>query len=127
MAHRLRAFETPRLQRFVALLALRKAPQQRSRLAAELWLDSSERQARTNLRKLLHEFRNSLPDAEIFVEIGNETLQWIPDGPSEVDVLTFRDAIAAGDLDLAGRLYSGDLLPACYDDWVLDTSKGCKP
>ncbi len=118
--HRMRAFESPRLQRFLALLALRKAPQQRSRLAAELWLDSSERQARTNLRKLLHEFRNSLPEAETFVEIGNETLQWIPNGPSEVDVLAFRDAIASGDFDLAARLYTGDLLPACYDDWVLD-------
>ena len=28
--------------------------------------------------------------------------------------------MAAGDLELAARLYSGDLLPACYDDWVLD-------
>ena len=118
--HRLRAFASPRLQRFLARIALRKAPQQRSRLAAELWLDSSERQARTNLRKLLHELRNSLPDAETFIEIGNETLQWIANGPSEVDVLAFRDAIAAGDLDLAARLYTGDLLPACYDDWVLD-------
>ncbi|MFQ5528469.1 MAG: AAA family ATPase, partial [Thermoanaerobaculia bacterium] len=35
-------------------------------------------------------------------------------------MLRFRDAIAAGDLELAARLYSGDLLPACYDDWVLD-------
>jgi Bacterial transcriptional activator domain/AAA ATPase domain len=36
-------------------------------------------------------------------------------------VLRFREAMAAGDLQLAGRLYSGDLLPACcYDDWVMD-------
>ena len=28
--------------------------------------------------------------------------------------------MAAGDFELAARLYSGDLLPACYDDWVLD-------
>jgi hypothetical protein len=35
-------------------------------------------------------------------------------------VLRFRDALAAGDLELAARLYAGDLLPACYDDWVLD-------
>ncbi|MGH3994218.1 MAG: AAA family ATPase, partial [Pseudonocardiaceae bacterium] len=27
--------------------------------------------------------------------------------------------MAAGDLELAARLYSGDLLPACYDDWVM--------
>ena len=28
--------------------------------------------------------------------------------------------MAVGDLELAAHLYSGDLLPACYDDWVLN-------
>jgi DNA-binding SARP family transcriptional activator len=116
----LRAFNSLRLQRFLALIALRRDPQHRSRLAFELWPDSDERQARTNLRKLLHDFRHALPDIGEFVEIDNETVRWIPTGPSEVDVRRFRDAMAAGDLELAARLYSGDLLPACYDDWVLD-------
>ena len=117
---RLGAFNSLRLQRFLGLLALRKDLQHRSRLAFELWPDSDERQARTNLRKLLHDFRHSLPDVGEFVEIDNEIVRWIPAGPSEVDALRFRDAMAAGDLELAARLYSGDLLPACYDDWVLD-------
>ena len=117
---RLRAFDSLRLQRFLAVIALRSDLQHRSRLAFELWPDSDERQARTNLRKLLHDFRHSLPDIGEFVEIDNEIVRWIPTGPSEVDVLRFRDAMAAGDLELAARLYSGDLLPACYDDWVLD-------
>jgi DNA-binding SARP family transcriptional activator len=117
---RLRAFNSLRLQRFLALIALRRDPQHRSRLAFELWPDSDERQARTNLRKLLHDFRHSLPDIGEFVEIDDETVRWIPTGPTEVDVLRFRDAMAAGDLELAARLYSGDLLPACYDDWVLE-------
>ena len=117
---RLRAFNSLRLQRFLALIALRRGPQHRSRLAFELWPDSNEGQARTNLRKLLHEFRHSLPDIGEFVEIDNEIVRWLPTGPSEVDVLRFRDAMASGDLELAARLYSGDLLPACYDDWVLD-------
>jgi len=117
---RLRAFNSLRLQRFLALIALRRDLQHRSRLAFELWPDSDERQARTNLRKLLHDFRHSLPDTGEFVEIDNEIVRWIPTGPADVDVLTFRDALAAGDLELATRVYSGDLLPACYDDWVLD-------
>lgn len=117
---RLRAFNSLRLQRFLGLIALRRDPQHRSRLAFELWPDSDERQARTNLRKLLHDFRHSLPDIGEFVEIDNETVRWISSGPSEVDVLRFQDAMAAGDFELAARLYSGDLLPACYDDWVLD-------
>ena len=117
---RLRAFKSLRLQRFLALITLRRDPQHRSRLAFQLWPDSDERQARTNLRKLLHDFRHSLPDIDEFVEIDNETVWWIPAGPSEVDVLGFHNAMATGDLELAVRLYSGDLLPACYDDWVLD-------
>jgi DNA-binding SARP family transcriptional activator/tetratricopeptide (TPR) repeat protein len=116
---RLRAFNSLRLQRFLALIALRRDPQHRSKLAFELWPDSDESQARTNLRKLLHDFRHSLPDIAEFVEIDNETVQWIRSGPSDVDVLKFHDAMAAGDLELAARLYTGDLLPACYDDWVL--------
>jgi DNA-binding SARP family transcriptional activator len=99
---------------------LRRDAQHRSRLAFELWPDSGESQARTNLRKLLHEFRQALPDVEQFVEIEKETVRWIPGGPSDIDVLRFRDALAAGDLDLAARTYAGDLLPACYDDWVLE-------
>ncbi len=117
---RLRAFNALRLQRSLAIIAIRRDLQHRSRLAFELWPDSSERQARTNLRKLLHEFRHSLPDIGEFVEIDNEIVRWIPTGPSEVDVLRFREAIAVGDLELAARLYAGDLLPACYDDWVVD-------
>jgi DNA-binding SARP family transcriptional activator len=117
---RLRAFNSLRLQRFLALIVLRRDAQQRSRLAFELWPDSAEGQARTNLRKLLHELRRSLPEIEEFVEIDNRVVRWLPNGPSEVDVLRFRDAIAGGDRELATRLYSGDLLPACYDDWVLE-------
>ena len=117
---RLRSFNSLRLQRFLALITLRRDLQHRSRLAFELWPDSDERQARTNLRKLLHDFRHSLPDIGEFVEIDNEIVRWIPTGPSEVDVLRFHDAVAAGDRGLAARLYSGDLLPACYDDWVLN-------
>ena len=117
---RLGAFNSLRLQRFLALITLRRYLQHRSRLAFELWPDSDERQARTNLRKLLHDFRHSLPDIGEFVQVDNEIVRWIPTGPSEVDVLRFRAAIAAGDLELAARLYSGDLLPACYDDWVMD-------
>ena len=117
---RVRAFNSLRLQRFLALIALRRGPQHRSRLAFELWPDSNERQARTNLRKLLHDFRHSLPDIGEFVEIDNEIVRWIVTGPSEVDVLRFRDAMAVGDLELAAHLYSGDLLPACYDNWVLE-------
>ena len=117
---RLRDFSSPRLQRFLALISMRREPQHRARLAFELWPDSSETQARTNLRKLLHELRHSLPDIDEFIGIGKETVNWLEAGSSHVDILAFHDAIATGDLELAARLYTGDLLPACYDDWILD-------
>ena len=117
---RIRAFNSPRLHRFIALLVLDQRPQQRSKLAFQLWPDSGESQARTNLRKLLHELRRSLPDIDQFVAIDNETVSWKSNGPSNVDVLRFRNAVATGDLDLATRLYTGDLLPASYEDWVLE-------
>ena len=69
---RLGAFNSLRLQRFLALITVRPHLQHRSRLAFELWPDSSDRQARTNLRKLLHDFRHSLPDIGEFVEIDTE-------------------------------------------------------
>src|SRR5688572_19158167 len=81
---RLRAFNALRLQRFLALIALRSDRQHRSRLSFELWPDSDERQARTNLRKLLHDFRHALPDVGEFVEIDSEIVGWIPAGSSEV-------------------------------------------
>jgi DNA-binding SARP family transcriptional activator/tetratricopeptide (TPR) repeat protein len=116
---RLRAYDGIRLQRFLAMIALRTDLQHRSRLAFELWPDSDERQARTNLRKLLHDVRRSLPDIAEFVAIDKETVRLLQSGPVAVDVLSFRDAVAAGDLETAASLYTGDLLPACYDDWVL--------
>ena len=64
---RLRAFDSLRLQRFLGLLVLRSDLSHRARLAFELWPDSDEGQARTNLRKLLHDVRRALPDADEFV------------------------------------------------------------
>lgn len=116
---RLSAFSSPRLQRILALIALRKVPQTRASIAFELWPNSSERQARTNLRKLLHELRRAFPGVEEFIEIEADAVRWHQAALSTVDVLSFREAIASGDFERAARLYQGDLLPACYDDWVL--------
>src|SRR5262249_47661955 len=87
---RLRAFNSLRLQRFLALIVLRRDPQHRSRLAFELWPDSDERQARTNLRKLLHDLRHSLPDIGEFVQVDSEIMRWIPTGARAVGVLRLR-------------------------------------
>src|ERR1700687_3187896 len=63
------SFGTPRLQVLTAYLLLhRGAPQLRQHLAFLLWPDSSEAQARTNLRNLLHRLAAALPDAQRFLE-----------------------------------------------------------
>jgi len=49
------AIEMPRLQSLLAYLLLhRTAPQSRTHLSFLLWLDSTQEQAHTNLRKVLY-------------------------------------------------------------------------
>src|SRR5215213_5539585 len=63
-----------RVETLLAYLLLhRDTPQSRQRLAFALWPDSSEAQARTNLRHLLHDLRRALPDADRFIDIAAHT------------------------------------------------------
>ncbi len=125
---------TPRLQSLLAYLLLhRDAPQSRTHLAFQFWPDSTEAQARSNLRTLLHRLRTGLPDASTFLHVDAHTVQWRPDAPFVLDVAEFEAALdqaetaqQAGNeadeqatLEQAVSLYSGDLLPSCYDDWLL--------
>jgi predicted ATPase/DNA-binding SARP family transcriptional activator len=123
-----------RLQSLLAYLLLhRRAPQPRQQLAFLIWPDSTEAQARGNLRNLLHQLRRALPDADEFIEIESLTLQWRPGAPFVLDVADFQAALAeakraeqAGEqatarqaLERAVTLYQGDLMPGCYDDWII--------
>jgi predicted ATPase/DNA-binding SARP family transcriptional activator len=120
-----------RVQTLLAYLLLhRQAPQPRHHLAFLLWPDASEGQARTNLRNLLHSLRNALPAAETFLETTNLTVQWRLDTPYRLDVADFETAFSAAmsgsDEAIAQRyliaaidLYTGDLLPSNYDDWLM--------
>ena len=120
-----------RLQALLAYLALhRSAPQSRQQLAYLFWPDSSDSQARTNLRNALFQLRGSLPDAASYVQIDAQTVQWRPDSPCALDVADFEDALNEARqatltahkrraLERAVACYTGDLLPGFYDDWVL--------
>lgn len=110
---------TPRMQRMLALLALASGARlRRDRVAYQLWPDSNEAQARTNLRKLLHDLRRPFAKPDDFLEVGGQAIGWNPDGLVWVDVVAFTDALSRGDATAAVRHYGGDLLPACYDDWL---------
>jgi DNA-binding SARP family transcriptional activator len=115
-----RALTVGPLLRFLASMLLRPGvPIARTAVAFTLWPDSSEAQARTNLRKAIHQLRQDLPDHERFVEIDGSSLRWRPDAPAEVDVVRFLAACNSGDDRAAVAAYGGSLLPELYDDCVL--------
>src|SRR5262245_35361590 len=82
-----------RIATLLAYLVLHRSPQSRQRIAFLLWPDSTEPQARTNLRHLLHELKRSIPDVERVVEIGAHALRWREDTPARVDVDEFEHAL----------------------------------
>jgi len=124
---------TTRLQALLAYLALHTGVlQSREHLAFLFWPDSTEAQARTNLRQLLHHLRSALPDGGQFIETDSQTILWRPTREFAIDVADFeRAAIRAGEaenkgssapprkeLEEAARLYTGDFMPGLLDDWA---------
>jgi DNA-binding SARP family transcriptional activator len=68
--------DSPRLQSLLAYLVLhRTAPQSRQHLAFLFWLDSTEAQARNNLRQSLHLLKHALPDADHFLQSDVQSVQ----------------------------------------------------
>jgi len=129
-----RDVDTSRLQSLLAYLLLhRDAPQSRAHLAFLFWPDTAEAQARTNLRNLLHQLRHALPDADSYLVADTQTLQWRSNSPFALDVADFHAALALAQqvpqtndsaalreaLERAIALYKGELLPSCYDDWII--------
>jgi DNA-binding SARP family transcriptional activator len=129
------SLDVPRLQSLLTYLVLHQGqPQARSRLAFLLWPDSTDAQAHTNLRNLLYKLRTNLPEVDTFLIIKRQTLRWQPDARFHLDVTDFEHAIAQAEqargiqdltaerqaLEKAVKLYQGDLLPSCYDDWIGD-------
>ncbi len=123
-----------RLQSLLAFLVLhRDVPQHRQHLAFLFWPDSTEAQARNNLRQLLHQLRQALPAGEQFLSADTQMLHWHPVTPFHLDVAEFEQALTLADaatrrndqhplqaaLEQADSLYRGELLPGCYDEWIL--------
>lgn len=127
----------PRVQSLLAYLLLhRSAPLDRSHLAFLLWPDSTEAQAHTNLRQLLYHLRQSLPDADRFISASKQSLQWLPTQAEStfiLDIQEFERACVEAEQaeqvhDITARrqalervlhLYRGDLLPDCYEEWIV--------
>jgi DNA-binding SARP family transcriptional activator len=122
-----------RHQALIAYLALH-APQpvQRSEVAFHLWADSNEEQALTNLRKALHLIKQSMPESELILSDAH-TLQLNLTQNDLLDILDFKSGLDVAEqarrtndmepeqtaLETAVSLYQGDLLPNCYDEWLI--------
>ncbi|MGF1567092.1 MAG: BTAD domain-containing putative transcriptional regulator [Nodosilinea sp.] len=126
------AVGSERSQSLLAYLLLhRHSPQPRQQIAAALWPDMPETEAKTSLRRELYRLKQTLPGAERYLSIQTKTLQWLPKGPFQLDVAEFEEALTQGadsqldaslarsHLEQAIRLYRGELLPTCYDDWIM--------
>src|SRR5580698_8651649 len=88
------AIQANRLQSLIAFLALHSdIPQPREQLAALLWPESGESQARTNLRQLLHHLRRALPAGCALLEADNRTVVWRKDAGCFIDVAAFDAAV----------------------------------
>ena len=127
------AVNTNRLQSLLAYLILHgDMPQPRERLAFMLWPASSESQARTNLRQLLHHLKRALPAECNSLVTDHFAVRWRQDASCAIDTVDFQAAIAeAGSarnendrpreihsLTTAAQLYEDDLLPGLYDEWL---------
>lgn len=123
----LTSVNTPRLQTLLVYLLLhRQAPQSRQHLAFQLWPDSAESQARTNLRKLFFQLQHALPDAKHFLYADTKSIGWNPKAAFTLDVAQLQQQLAhlqQEPLDTEAlrqvvALYQGELLPSCYEDWI---------
>src|SRR3972149_504615 len=89
----LTTISTPRLQSLLTYLILhRDAPQARSHLTFCLWPDLPEARARANLRKQLHQLHRALPQADQFLSVEVNTIQWQTTSLFSLDVAEFEDA-----------------------------------
>ncbi len=128
-----RQLASARAKAIVAYLLLHRGePHERAQLAYLLWPESDERQARTNLRQVLHQLRRVLPESDGCLSLDGQQLEWRVDASIELDVERFEEAVASAarardrgevaheraSLEEAARLYRGDLLPEMYDPWL---------
>ena len=131
---RLVGFDQARVQQLLVYLLLhRRVPCSRQQIAFAFWPDTPDKQALKNLRTLLARMRQSLPDADRYLDVSPHTLQWRHDAPNTLDIVDFEDACAQAAaaqeradsaeelaaLKAAADIYGGDLLAGWYDEWLV--------
>lgn len=92
----------------------------REHVAGTIWPDSTEKNARGNLRHALWELRQVIPDG--YVQADQMSITWRSGAAYQLDVdLLLQNGEAnksAAQVALAVTAYGGELLPGFYEDWV---------
>jgi DNA-binding SARP family transcriptional activator len=127
-------FNSQRLQDFLVYLLLhRGASQNRHQLAYLFWPESSDAQAQTNLRNIIYLLRKEFAAVDDFLTTDSQHVLWNPDRAISLDVDQFELLAELANqienspdlesleliLESAVGLYSGDLVPSCYADWII--------
>jgi len=108
----------PRTIPLLGYLLAAAGPTPREVLAAALWPDADEEEARGNLRRHLHHLSKAMPPSDLpWVRTDGDTVEWI--GEARADVTEFRNALSSGDRRAAVDCYGGDFLEGFYDDWII--------
>jgi DNA-binding SARP family transcriptional activator/nucleoside-triphosphatase THEP1 len=126
----IQGINSERLQALLAFILLhRDTLQQRQQVAVHLWFDATDTDAKANLRRRLHELKQVIPGVDRWLRIETKTIQWLCNENCHIDVAEFESLIAQSAsssfatkiqaLEQAATLYRGDLLPSCYDDWIV--------
>ncbi|QJD83841.1 AAA family ATPase [Cohnella herbarum] len=96
-------------------------PQTRKQIAFDFWPESTEKQALSNLRKLLHDLRTNVPQIDRYLNVTPAYIHWNDKLPFHSDVREFVQ-LAKGtslhELRTAEDLYKGELLPGYYEEWL---------
>src|SRR5579862_8908292 len=107
----------------LALLVLRGGKAwTRASLAAAIWPDDLDTDARAKLRRHLHLLQQALPKIEgvEWIDSTAGTVAWNSDAPAWIDVVAFEQQCAGDAVSRAQAIevYRGDLMEASYDEFL---------
>jgi predicted ATPase/DNA-binding SARP family transcriptional activator len=115
---------TRKVELLLAYLVLHPEQHSREKIAALLWGDSLDQEARRSLRVALTALRKQLGEECVLTD--RETIQINPSYPLWADAVEFREQairfLAQNPPDPAAvkiNIYQGDLLSEFYEDWIL--------
>ncbi|MGK7945188.1 MAG: BTAD domain-containing putative transcriptional regulator, partial [Microcystaceae cyanobacterium] len=123
-----------KLQTLLAFLCLHyDQTLSRQQVAVQLWTETTDTEAKANLRRRIYDLRRVFPKIEQVLEIKAKTLRWIANSSCSIDIILFQEAIKEAEREKtannqqkmiqywekAVNLYQGDVYPDCYDDWII--------